>query len=312
MTVNLLSESWERSATGQVTRELRQSRIRFYRHPLYIRWTRDAFGSRLALLADAIPDWLVNIVPTLMVFLPVTALVIAILFGVQTFTAVMSIFALMVVGLAVGVGTVGTPITAGVAAAALVGEQRSGRWEMIMMMPYDRTHVMVMRLSSMIYPYRTLITSIDLLQTFFALVVAMYLSGSASSTDSILVGTCVIFAVPSLILLSWERRQDFALSVAIGAWAGLFGREQSTKIAVTTGTGLILVSRAIIGLLAIGFAPNAHGFALMLPIFIAGPAMLPMMGIALEWAIPLLLLYYGGREIAIHRVWRRSLNQVWG
>ena len=64
------------------------------------------------------------------------------------------------------------------------------------------------------------------MQTVAAFVAALILSGRATETDSNLLGLCMLFFLPSLLLLGWERQQDFALSVSIGVFAGLMQRDR--------------------------------------------------------------------------------------
>ena len=65
-------------------------------------------------------------------------------------------------------------------------------------------------------------------------------------------------------------------------------------------------------MVAVGAAPTAHGFWVVLPVSIAGPAMLPMMGVPIVVFVPILIVYYGVRELIIRKFLRDALARATG
>jgi hypothetical protein len=308
----ILYTSWENSATGALIVQLNRSRMNFRQHPLYRRWSDAAYDHRFAYLAETVPGHVAQLLPVALIFGPMLPFVVVVLFGTSAFKAFLVALAILLVTLALLIASADAMLAAGLTAGSLSLERESGRWQLLMLIPDDRMAVVMMRVASMLMPYRPLVGTMDLLQTVFAFIAALILSGRATEMDSNLLGLCMLFFLPSLLLLGWERQQDFALSVSLGVFAGLIRNERlALGLALSSGTGVIFV-RLVVGMIAVGVAPTAHGFWVVLPVSIAGPAMLPMMGIPIPAFVPILLVYYGGREFVIRRLLREGLLRATG
>lgn len=303
---------WQHSATGGLIVQLNRSRMNFRQHPLFRRWSDAAYDHRLAYLAEALPGHVAQTLPIVLIFGPFLPFVVVILFGASVFNAFLAAMVIFLVALALLVASADSMLAAGLAAGSLTVEREAGRWELLMLIPDDRMAVVIMRVSSVLMPYRPLVGTMDLLQTVFAFITALILSGRATESDSNLLGLCMLFFIPSLALLGWERQQDFALSVSIGVFAGLMQRDRfALGLALTSGAAVIFM-RLVMAIIAVSVAPTAHGFWVVLPVCIAGPAMLPMMGTPPLATVPILLVYYGAREYAIRYFIQDGLRRATG
>lgn len=314
MAFQFLSDQLEQSATGRVMRQLTLARIRFSSHPLYRRWSMQAYEGRLARWAEIIPDLTAQYLPVIFMVAPLSLGIIALLFGTQMFQAVATILLLLfMVGVLV-VSSAAPMIAAGVAAFALSKEREAGRWELLLLMPYDRAAVLMMRISTMLFPYRPLITTLDILQTIAALLLAVGLNAGSMSDDnaSQIMGACFLFILPSLFMLTWERRQDYAASVALGAFAGVHPKESHALGWALGGSSSMVLLRAFIALIALAFSPLRNGLGTFLPAFVAGPAILPMLGVPLSLTVVLWVAYYGLRELFLVTIWKITVRRVEG
>lgn len=308
----LLSSAWENMRTGYILRQLDLSRFYFHRHPLYRRWRSEAYRAPLAYIAQEIPDKINIIIPWMLLILPTGALMVGLIGGASAFSTLIALVGFFMLGIGLFVAALGTMLTIGLVTKALGEEHRAGRWDLLMLMPYDRASVVVMRAASMLHPYRPLISMLDLIQTGVAMLLALYINGQADTFDNNLVGICTAFWLPTLFILTWERRQDYALAVGVGVLLGMNDKPHNS-LSMALGSGVVSLGlRLIFGLLAVGLAPNANGFGVLLPTVLAGPGMLFMMGVTPIISAALLIVYYLGREALIHVIWRRALGQVWG
>ena len=305
-----ISASWESSPTGRIFQQMLLTRVRFYRHPLYRRWSHSAYESRMAYLAEVIPEWLSHIIPLLFLVGPFVALFVAILFGTTVFNFFLLITGIILVTATLILASAGMVSSAALAAFSVVDEREAGRWELLMLLPHDRVSVLIMRISSMLYPYRPLISTLDVLQTLTAFMAAIIINAGSDSLNNDLLGACFIYFIPTLFMLTWERRQDYAISIALGAYAGLTRREQNALGLSLGGSTIMLAIRALIGMLAFGLSSRVNSFGVVLPVFIGGPAMMPVVGIPLSYSLLLLVLYYTTREFAITALWRASMRRI--
>jgi hypothetical protein len=311
-TQRILYARWENSATGGLIMQLNRSRMNFRQHPLYRRWSDAAYDHRFAYLAETVPGQVAQALPVILIFGPFLPFLVVIIFGASVFKAFLVALAIFLVALALLIASADSMLATGLTAGSLTLERETGRWELLMLIPDDRMAVVVMRVASMLMPYRPLVGTMDLLQTVFAFVTALILSGRATEADSNLLGLCMLFFVPSLILLGWERQQDFALGVSLGVFAGLMQKEKlALALSLSSGGGIVFV-RLVVAMIAVGVAPTAHGFWVVLPVCIAGPAMLPMMGTPILAFVPILLVYYVGREWVIRYLLRGGLRRATG
>jgi hypothetical protein len=172
----------------------------------------------------------------------------------------------------------------------------------------------MMRISTMLFPYRPLITMLDVLQTLAALCLAIGLNAGTMSEEnaSQMMGACFLYLLPSMFILTWERRQDYAMSVALGAFAGIHPKESHALGWALGGSSSMVMLRAFIALVALALSPLRNGFGTFLPAFVAGPAMLPMLGVPLQLTLILWAGYYGLREILLIVLWRVTVRRVEG
>jgi len=303
---------WEHSATGGLIMQLNRSRMNFRQHPLYRRWSDAAYNHKFAYLAETVPNQVAQALPVTLIFGPFLPFLVVIIFGTSVFKAFLVALAIFLVAFALLIASADSMLASGLTAGSLTVEREAGRWELLMLIPDDRMAVVIMRVASMLMPYRPLVGTMDLLQTVFAFVAALILSGRATEQDSNLLGLCMLFFLPSLFLLGWERQQDFALGVSLGVFTGLMKKERlALAISLSSGAGIVFV-RLMVAMIAVGVAPTAHGFWVALPVCIAGPAMLPMMGTPVLVFIPILLVYYGVREYVIRYLLRDGLRRATG
>ncbi len=312
MWLEFLTSTWESLPTGALLRRLQLSRYTFQRHPLYKRWLMEAYSSRTAYFANEIPDRLAEAIPVLLLLVPVLAFLFGVLFGLSTFIMAVGLtaFILLVTGLVIAV--LGAMLGAGLAASALLTERASGRWDVLMMIPYERAGVMMMRVASRLEPYRPIVATLDILQTLGGMLVALVLSTRPMAVNTNLLGICFLAAPLVVVILMWERRQDYALSVAWGVYGGLFfGQQDPFRLALGGGAWL-LMGRALAGMLAVGLAVNAHGIWLLLPVLVGGPGLLLMLGTPWYVVLGLLGAYYGLREWMLARAWEQVQAHLHG
>ncbi|MFP4323259.1 MAG: hypothetical protein ACLFTK_12465 [Anaerolineales bacterium] len=303
MWIEFSTRAWESLPTGALLRRLQLSRYIFQRHPLYRRWLQDAYNTRAAYLASEIPDRMAEAIPLVVLVVPLVAFSFGIIFGLSTFLVAVGITAFIFLVAALLVAYLGPIMTTGLAAGALATERTTGRWDVLMMIPYERAGVMMMRVASRLEPYRPIMATLEILQSLAGMLIALVLSTRPSAINTNLLGICFITAPLVIVILMWERRQDYALSIALGVYGGLkLSAQDPFRLALGSGAALV-TGRAIIGLLAVGLAVNAHGVWLVLPVMIGGPGLLLMLGTPWYTALGLLALYYGGREWAIRRAW---------
>jgi len=300
---------WEHSPTGTIWRQMLLTRSQFARHPLYRYWNHRAFRTRYATLADLIPDHIAQILPIVVMLTPFVGIFITVIFGTGVFRAFLLTVVFVLLSLVLVLAAVVPLLTAAVAALSLMLEHRAGRWDLLMLIPHERPAVLVMRLSSMLYPYRPLTSTADVLQSLAAISAAVVVNAAAANTDDTLLAACFFFILPSLFLLTWERRQDYALSVAIGGMAGV-SRQNALGFALG-GAALMLATRLMFALLIFSVAGRpSHSFNTIIPLFVGGPAMMPMLGFGLDSAVLLLALYYGLRELLIAALWKTAQEQL--
>jgi hypothetical protein len=264
----------------------------------------------MAYWAEEIPDQVSRILPTFFFVSPFLAMLVGILFGLDTLETVFEIVGIIFLILMLLVASMGPVLGAGMAAAALAYEREAGRWDILMLIPNDRISVVLMRISTMLFPYRPLVATLDILQTLSAILLVMVLNTQTLHEDASTLGACFLFFVPSLFLLTWERRQDYAFSVVLGSYSGIAQPPERALGWALGGSAMMLGIRGLVGMLAVGLSPTSNGLNAALPAFVAGPGVLPMLGVQLDVTIVLLILYYGAREIAITMLWRKSIERV--
>ena len=196
---------WQHSPTGALIVQLNRSRMNFRQHPLYRRWSDAAYEHRLAYLAESVPGHVAQFLPVALLFGPFLPFVVVIIFGASVFNAFLIALLIFLIAVALLIASADGMLAAGLTAGSLNQERESGRWELLMLIPEDRMSVVIMRVSSMLMPYRPLVGTMDFLQTVAAFIAALILSGRATETDSNLLGLCMLFFLPSLLLLGWER-----------------------------------------------------------------------------------------------------------
>jgi hypothetical protein len=310
MTMKLWHPNMDTLSTRRVLHDLTIIRMRFHSHPLYRRWSHSAYDSRLAYWAEEIPDQVSRILPTFFFVSPFLAMLVGILFGLDTLETVFEIVSIIFLILMLIVAAMGPVLAAGIAAGALAHERVAGRWDILMLIPNDRMSVVLMRISTMLFPYRPLVATLDILQTLSAILLVMVLNTQSLRGDASTLGACFLFFVPSLFLLTWERRQDYAFSVVMGSYSGIVQQPDKALGWALGGSVLMLGIRGLVGMLAVGLSPTTNGLSAALPAFVAGPGVLPMLGVHLDVTLVLLVLYYGAREIAITLLWRKSVERV--
>lgn len=301
----------DKPPTNFMLHQIRLARIHANHHPLYRRWSMEAYEGRLAYWAEVIPEHLIQYLPVIFMASPFGALFLAVAFGKATVEAVFGLLALITLILIILIASLGPVLGAGIAALSLVVERQAGRWDLLMMIPRDRMSVLLIRISTIQFPFRPLIGTIDILQTLSAISLAFFLNiGRAEDTN--ILSSCFFFLLPSLLVLTWERRQDYALSLAIGAYAGLHYPEDKALGWALSSSGAMVALRGFLAIMALGLSPHPNGWGTVLPAFVAGPAVLPMLGVHLLRVALLWALYYGLREIVIIWLWRASEHRVEG
>lgn len=304
--------TFDQLASSHLLRDLRLARPHFYWHPLYRRWSHQAHQTRLAAFSEALPDYLLNVLPTAFFAFPVVVLMIGMVFGMSTFRAVMIVTWILFLVLAVFSAGLGMMAGGGLAAYGLAREQEAGNWEVLMMLPQDRMGLLMMRVSATLFPYHPLITTLEVLQTASGFLAAIILNAKLDSPERDLLGACFVYLIPALAVMTWERRQDHALTVALGIFVGLSRKPQSALGWALGGGALLLALRLMTGLLAFGFSPIASMDGVGLPTLIAGVAILPVVAVSLKVAVPTMLVYYLLREALIFYFWRKIQDKMRG
>jgi hypothetical protein len=273
----------------------------------------DAFVSRWAAWADQLPELIAQVLPVIFMGGPVLVAILGLAFGQDLFQALLSASFTSYVAALLLVSLLAPLLSAGLAGLSLIQERQAGRWDLMLLMPYDRMALLIMRVSTFLFPYRPLLGLFELLQTLGAVLLIFGLTlVQADATAQPIVGTCFFFLGPCLFLMHWERRQDYALGVAIGTLAGL-GRSESQALGWTLGgVGLILGGRAMLGILALAYAPLPLSTAGGVAAFAAGLTALPLFSVPWAVVLPLWGGYFLGRELLIRWLWRATQGLLEG
>jgi hypothetical protein len=125
-----------------------------------------------------------------------------------------------------------------------------------------------------------------------------------------LISTCFVFFIPAMLLLSWERRQDHVLSLAVGAFAGLVYHERLVLSRTIMMMGLVLGLRLMMVLLAFGVSGYALHLSSAVPGLVGGVGMLSISGVSFFPALGFALLYYALREALITAIWRNVVHHL--
>ncbi|NJL96110.1 MAG: hypothetical protein HC915_21460 [Anaerolineae bacterium] len=305
----LVNLSWHRLASNRLLRQLDVSYNRFYRHTLYRYWSQMDYSTWLARMAEQLPSKIGEGLTLLIVAVPFAALTLQVLFGATIFSTVSTLFGVGTFAAALLVSVAGMSVATVMSAQAIAAERQSGRWDLLMMLPRERSSILLMRLSSILYPYRPLIVTFDILQSIAALF-SVGLVALFWEVDNQLISLCIVYTVPVWLLLSWERRQDYALSMLVGAMAALVSLQRRTLIPAMVGVLLLLAYRLMMTLLAFGVAGFAPHLVMLLPGIIGGPAVLPMVGVPFGWSLVFIGLYFASREGVLLVLWRATLHQM--
>ncbi len=292
--------------TRQMLRQLDIGRNRFHRHPLYRRWSHYAYNNPVARNSEKASEKIAEYGPSLTIVIPLFFGLAALLFGRQGFTVAVSITAMLfvLVALIVLVGSLG--LATGLSAWAVARERLEGRWDLVMLIPKDRATVLWMRVSSMLHPYRPMMVTFEVLQNALALI-SVFIVAIGNADDSRL-GVCLAFILPAIVLISWERYQDYALGVAVGTFLGLNFDDRRAFSLSLSATGFIIALRMAFVMIAYGISTPPGGFETVFPGFIGGMTVLPMVGIPLWACITIGASYVIVREIAIALFCRASLR----
>jgi|GEM_PF-5755184 len=307
-----LEERLQKLSTQFILRELMLARVRNSNHPLFRRWSYAAYDGRFVSLAESIPEQLAQILPLTLITAPFLAFIVILLFGTQTLATIATIIGLLLLIAILMVAAGGTFITASLGALAVADEREAGRWELMMILPRKRIDVLMMRISTILFPYRPLVDTLNLLQTIAALMMTFVFIGQVNRSGDDVFGTCVIFLLPTLFLLTMERRQDFALSVAIGSYAGL-ARNRDTALGwAMSGVVALMAARLMAGMVIFAFAPWERGLFSVFPSVVAGPSVLSLLSASPLTTVLVLMVYYGLRELTLSLLWRTMHNRLIG
>jgi hypothetical protein len=128
------------------------------------------------------------------------------------------------------------------------------------------------------------------------------------NADDSRLGVCLAFILPALVLISWERYQDYALGVAVGTFLGLNFDDRRAFSLSLSATGFILALRMAFVMIAYGISTPPGGFEMVFPGFIGGMTLLPLAGIPLWACAAVGISYVIVREAAIALFCRASLH----
>lgn len=293
--------------TKRMLNQLDIGRNRFHRHPLYRRWSHYAYNNRIARNAELLSEKIAEYGPSLLVLIPLLFGLSALLFGKDGFAVVVTLTGILFVLVSMVVLVGALSIATGLSAWAVARERLEGRWDLVMLIPKDRSSVLWMRVSSILHPYRPMMITFEILQNALAMI-AVFIVALQNVNDSRL-GICLAFFIPALFFLTWERNQDYALGVVVGAFMGLKFDERRAFSLSLTATGFIIALRMAFVMIAYGISTPPGGFEVVIPGFIGGMTMTPMAGIPL-WACAIAGgLYFLVRELAI-ALFRRSVTRL--
>lgn len=309
MDLNLLSVGWRSLSSNKVLRQLDVSYNRFYRHPLYRRWSIHAYEHPMAALAEKLPEKIGEVLTMSIVGIPLLALAVQVLFGSSMFAVLTAMLGAAVLVTVLVVSVLALALGALLAAMSVAQERGAGRWDLIMILPDDRSNLMLMRISSIIYPYRPFLITIEVLQNVIALL-AVAIVGVAVDNNEQMMSLCLLYFLPSLFVLSWERRQDYALSLMVGGLVGVVYDGRRAFSMALVGTGLLVSLRMMVVLAAFGAGGTSTEFSAVIPALIGGPALIPMIGVQPWAALGFMLFYYAAREALISAVWRTTIWQM--
>lgn len=292
--------------THQMLSQIDIGRNRFHRHPLYRRWSHYAYNNPIAQYAELLTERFAEYGPALTILLPLMFALAALLFGKDGFTVAFTLTAIVFLAAAVVVILGSLCVAAGLSAYAVARERLEGRWDLIMLIPKDRSSILWMRVSSILNPYRPTMITFEVLQNALAMLAVFVVS--LNDVDDSRLGICLAFFIPALFLLTWERHQDYALAVAMGAFLGLKYDDRRAFSISLAGVGFILMARAVFVMVAYGISTPPGGMDVIVPSLIGGVTMLPMAGIPL-WACAVGgFSYFAAREAAIAYFRHASLH----
>ncbi|KAB2904786.1 MAG: hypothetical protein KJ064_18330 [Anaerolineae bacterium] len=294
--------------TRQMLRQLDIGRNRFHRHPLYRRWSHYAYNNPVARNAERMAEKIAEYGPSLTIIIPLMFGLSALLFGKQGFAVAVSVTAALFALLSLVVLVGALSLATGLSAWAVARERLEGRWDLVMLIPKDRATVLWMRVSSMLHPYRPMMVTLEVLQNGLA-IVAVFIVAIGNVDDSRL-GVCLAFFIPALVLISWERYQDYALGVVSGTLMGLQFDDRRAFSLSLAATGFIIALRMAFVMIAYGISTPPGGFETVVPGFIGGVTVLPMVGIPLWACLVVGSVYVALREAVIALLWRASLRLI--
>ena len=302
--------TWEHLSSTRLLRKLDVSRSRFYRHPLYRRWSAQAYSHRWAHLAEALPEKISQYTIVILLVVPLLALLIQVLLGEDIFDIFVVLFGVTGFLMAIVMSISGVGLASSLASMSVAAERSEGRWDLLMMLPNDRASVLLMRIASMLYPYRPLIATFDVLQGAVAFMSVLAVTLAVDMRNDDLISLCFVYILPCIALLIWERRQDNVLSLVTGAFAGLFYGSKNALSMAMIGTGLLLAFRLMIVLGAFAAMGRSAHLLTLLPALIGGPAMLPVIGLPFWGSIGFIVAYYAVREVIIGVVWQAVVQRM--
>jgi len=294
----------------QVIQDLNQARWVFLRHPLYRYWGKRAYQGAGARWVEGTLEWVANTLPSLLLLVPFLFTGVCFLFG----TAPLWWLILALLGLGIGVLlciaglTLFLPLA--LARLGLQKERQSGDWDLLLMTPLPRAQILHLFLSSSLYVYRDLLFLLGWTQNLCGLLLMLGLLGFSNEANTSLGQTnawCFLFIWPCFFCLNFERRQDFALGVALGTFSALRGDMWGGL----SGALLSLMFRAALGLLSLLWLGSGQGVANLLPTLIGGAGVLPL----LAWQAPAwlgMMSYFIAREALIAALWRGAASRLGG
>lgn len=302
--------TWENLSSTRLLRKLDVSRSRFYRHPLYRRWSAQAYSHRWAHLAESLPEVLSQYSLALMLVVPLAALFIQVILGATIFNLILTVFGVSGLMLAITTSVAGVGLASALAAISVAQERSEGRWDLLMMLPGDRPSVLLMRIASMLYPYRPLIATVDILQSAIAFLSVIAVTVLVDMNNEELISMCFVYMLPCMILLTWERRQDHVLSLVGGGFTGLFYSSKQALSMAMTSAGLLLAFRVMFVMAAFAAIGRSAYLVTMLPALIGGPAMLPIINLPFWESLGFILVYYTLREVIIGIIWQIMVRRM--
>lgn len=283
--------------TQKMLNQLDIGRNRFHRHPLYRRWSHYAYNNPIARRAELAAEKIAEYGPSLLVVVPFMFGLAALFFGKEGFAVAVTLTTILFVLVSMVVLVGALCLAAGLSAFAIARERLEGRWDLVMLIPKDRSTVLWMRVSSILHPYSPMMVTFEVLQNALALV-AVFVVALSNVNDSQL-GVCLTFFIPALFLLTWERHQDYALGVVVGTFMGLKYDERRAFSLSMSGVGFILAARMAFVMIAYGISTPPGGLEVTIPALIGGITVLPMVGVPMWSCVLVGTIYFGLRELAI-------------